>query len=98
MDASYFESEEFRQLQEEVQNATQLQLEESLDCWSKLDSHIKYKMVEAMLHIICESEKEGCSHRQLMDNLGIYPEGFWISELMDVHNALYTLYNTEESS
>lgn len=95
MDTSYFESEEFRKLQQEVQIASEIQLQESLNCWYKLDSSIKYKMVEAMLHIICESEKQGCSHRQLMDNLDIYPEAFWISDLMDVHNALYGLYNKE---
>jgi hypothetical protein len=29
-----------------------------------------------------------------MDELDIYPEGFWISELMTVHNALWTEFES----
>jgi hypothetical protein len=32
-----------------------------------------------------------------MNELGIYPAGFWITELMDVHNALWTEYQDRES-
>jgi hypothetical protein len=32
-----------------------------------------------------------------MDTLGIYPEGFWISELMDVHNALWTEFQKRKN-
>ena len=55
--------------------------------WEKLD------MVQAICYIICKAEKSGTSHRGLMNTLGIYPSGFWISELMDVHNSLYTFYD-----
>jgi hypothetical protein len=28
-----------------------------------------------------------------MSELGIYPAGFWITELMNVHNALWSFYH-----
>ena len=57
----------------------------------------KYDMVQAICYIMCKSESEGTSHRGLMSSLGIYPAGFWITELMDVHNALWTEYQERES-
>jgi hypothetical protein len=32
-----------------------------------------------------------------MDELGIYPAGFWILELMDVHNALWSEFNKRKN-
>ncbi len=32
-----------------------------------------------------------------MSELGVYPEAFWIDELMTLHNALYTEYQEQES-
>jgi hypothetical protein len=46
---------------------------------------------------MCKAESEGTSHRGLMDTLGIYPEGFWISELMEVHNALWSEFNERKN-
>jgi len=33
----------------------------------------------------------------LMSELGVYPEAFWIDDLMTLHNALYTEYQEQES-
>jgi hypothetical protein len=59
-----------------------------------LSAHDKYDMVQAICYIMCKAEREGISHRGLMDTLGIYPEGFWIDELMTVHNALWTEFES----
>jgi uncharacterized protein YutD len=32
----------------------------------------------------------------LMDELGIYPAGFWVSELLTVHNALWGYYHDKK--
>jgi hypothetical protein len=42
---------------------------------------------------MCKAEQERTSHRGVMDALGIYPAGFWIDNLMDVHNALWSYYH-----
>jgi hypothetical protein len=53
-------------------------------------------MVEAITHIMCEAEREGTSHRGLQSALGIYPGGFWVDHLMDVHNALWSYYHDQK--
>lgn len=62
-----------------------------------LSSEDKYDMVQAICYIMCNAESEGTSHRGLMDELGIYPEGFWITELMDVHNALWSEFRKRKN-
>jgi hypothetical protein len=62
-----------------------------------LSEEDKYDMVQAICYIMCKSEKDGVSHRGLMKELGIYPAAFWITELMTVHNSLYTEYQERES-
>jgi hypothetical protein len=42
---------------------------------------------------MCKAESEGTSHRGLQDALGIYPTGFWVDGLMEVHNSLYEYYD-----
>jgi hypothetical protein len=42
---------------------------------------------------MCKAEREGTSHRGLQDALGIYPAGFWVDGLMEVHNALWSYYH-----
>ena len=32
-----------------------------------------------------------------MSVLGVYPEAFWIDDLMTIHNALYTEYQEQDS-
>jgi hypothetical protein len=73
-----------------IQKESQESLERAVGKYCMLSAQDKYDMVQAICHIMCTAEKEGTSHRGLMDTLGIYPEGFWISELMTVHNALWT--------
>ena len=53
----------------------------------------KLDMVQAICYIVCKAESEGTSHRGLQDALGIYPAGFWIDHLMEVHNALWAYYH-----
>jgi len=77
-----------------IQKESQESLERAVGKYYMLSAQDKYDMVQAICHIMCKAEKEGTSHRGLMDTLGIYPEGFWISELMTVHNALWTEFES----
>lgn len=61
-----------------------------------LSEEDKLDMVEAITHIMCKAESEGTSHRGLQDELGIYPAGFWVDHLMDVHNALWSYYHDKK--
>ena len=56
----------------------------------------KLDMVQAICYIMCKAEREGCSHRGLQDELGLYPAGFWIDDLMDVHNALWSHFRDKK--
>ena len=82
----WWDSEAHKQLQE----ASEATVQRALEKYSMLSEDDKYDMVQAICHILCKAEKEGTSHRGLMDALGIYPSGFWITELMDTHNALWS--------
>ena len=75
-----------------LQDESKEQVQKAVGKYHMLSSEDKYDMVQAICYIMCKAEKEGISHRGLMNELGIYPEAFWISELMDVHNALWTKY------
>jgi len=86
----WWNSDECKAIQKESQES----LERAVGKYYMLSAQDKYDMVQALCHIICKAEKEGTSHRGLMDKLGIYPEGFWISELMTVHNALWTEFES----
>jgi hypothetical protein len=77
-----------------IQKEHQESLERVVGKYHMLPDKDKYDMVQAICYIMCKAEKEGTSHRGLMDKLGIYPEGFWISELMTVHNALWTEFES----
>ena len=89
----WWDSEAHKQLQEESEATVQRALEK----YSMLSEDDKYDLVQAICHIMCEAEKKGVSHRGLMDELGIYPSGFWILELMDVHNALYSEFRKRKN-
>jgi len=82
----WWDSEAHKQLQEESEESVQRALEK----YSMLSEDDKYDMVQAICYIMCKAEKEGISHRGLQDALGLYPQAFWITELMDVHNALWS--------
>lgn len=85
----WFESEEHQELLKLLDEERQ----QALQKYQNLSESDKLEFVHAILHIICEEEKKGCSHRSLMDSLGIYPSGFWITELSEVHNAMYSAYH-----
>lgn len=81
----------------ELQKAHQESLQKALGKYHMLSDADKCDMVQAICYILTDTEKYGTSHRGLMKSLGIYPEGFWIDGLMDVHNALWTYYQEEET-
>ena len=90
--SEWWDSDSFRQIQEANRKAT----ERAIKKYHKLSEEDKLDMVEAITYIMCKAESEGCSHRELQSALGIYPAGFWVDHLMDVHNALWTYYHDKK--
>ena len=84
-------------MREDLAEAHQKSIEASVGWYKMLSAEDKYKAVEAFCYIICKAEREGTSHRGLMNVLGVYPEAFFIDELMTLHNALYTEYQEQDS-
>jgi hypothetical protein len=80
----------------QLQEASEESVQKAVGKYHMLSSGDKYDMVQAICYIMCKTEKGGISHRGLMDTLGIYPEGFWITELMDTHNALWGYYHNKK--
>ena len=80
-----------------LQEASEASVQKAVGKYHMLSEEDKYDMVQAICYIMCKAEKEGISHRGLQDALGIYPEGFWISELMDVHNALWSEFHKRKN-
>lgn len=80
----------------EFQKAHKEDLERAVGKYHMLSESEKLDMVQAICYIMCKAEQEGTSHRGLQHALGIYPSGFWVDYLMDVHNALWTLYNDKK--
>lgn len=89
----WYQSDAHKQLQE----ASEASIQKAVGKYHMLSEEDKYDMVQAICHIMCETESKGTSHRGLMNALGIYPAGFWITELMTVHNSLWTEYQELES-
>lgn len=85
----WWDSDTFKKLQEENEKSQQ----RAVGKYFMLSEEDKLDMVEAICYIMCKAESEGCSHRGLMDALGIYPAGFWVNNLMDVHNSLWSFYH-----
>jgi hypothetical protein len=77
----------------EMQKANEEARQRAIGKYHMLSEEDKIDMVEAICHILCKAEKEGTSHRGLMDALGIYPSGFWVDGLMEVHNSLWSYYH-----
>jgi len=77
----------------EFQKANEEARQRAIGKYHMLSEEDKIDMVEAITYIMCKAEEEGCSHRSLQSALGIYPAGFWVDYLMDVHNSLYEYYN-----
>ena len=90
-------SPEMVKMREDLADAHKDSIEKSVGWYYMLSAEEKYKAVEAFCHIICKAEREGTSHRGLMSVLGVYPEAFWIDDLMTIHNALYTEYQEQDS-
>ena len=90
-------SPEMVKMREDLADAHKKSIEASVGWYHMLSAEDKYKAVEAFCYIICKAEKEGTSHRGLMHELGVYPEAFWIDDLMTIHNALYTEYQEQDS-
>jgi hypothetical protein len=85
-------SDAFKDLQKANEEARQ----RAVGKYFMLSEEDKLDMVEAICYIMCKVEREGTSHRGLMDELGIYPAGFWVDHLMDVHNALWSFYHDKK--
>lgn len=81
----------------EFQKANEEAKQRAIGKYFMLSEEERIEMVEAITHIMCKAESEGCSHRGLQSALGIYPAGFWVDYLMDVHNALWTYYHDKKS-
>jgi hypothetical protein len=88
----WWDSDAYKAIQKESQES----LERAVGKYHMLSSVDKYDIVQAICYIMCKAESEGTSHRGLMDTLGIYPEAFWISELMTVHNSLWSYYHDKK--
>ena len=88
----WWDSDACKQLQKENEEAKQ----RAVGKYFMLPEQDKLDMVQAICLIMCNAEKEGCSHRGLMDKLGIYPQGFWCDFLLDAHNALWSYYHDKK--
>lgn len=88
----WWDSDAFKDLQKANEESRQ----RAIGKYHMLSEEDKIDMVEAITYIMCKVESEGCSHRGVMDALGIYPAGFWVDHLMDVHNALWTYYHDKK--
>ena len=87
----WWDSEAHKQLQE----ASEASVQRALEKYSMLSEDDKYDMVQAICFILYNAEQSRTSHRGLMDALGIYPSGFWISELMTIHNSLWEYFHNK---
>jgi hypothetical protein len=88
----WWDSDACKKLQKETEEAKQ----RAIGKYFMLSEEDKLDMVQAICYIMCKAESEGTSHRGLQDALGIYPTGFWIDNLMDVHNALWSYYHDKK--
>ena len=84
----WWDSDEFKQFRK----AHEEDVQRAVGKYHMLSESDKIDMVQAICYITCNAEKEGTSHRGLQHALGIYPGGFWVDYLMDVHNALWDYY------
>jgi hypothetical protein len=85
----WWDSDNFKELQKANEEAKQ----RAVGKYHMLSEEDKIDMVQAICYIMCKAEREGTSHRGLQDALGIYPTGFWVDHLMEVHNALWSFYH-----
>jgi len=88
----WWDSDAYKELQKENEEAKQ----RAVGKYFMLSEEDKLDMVQAICYIMCKAESEGTSHRGLQDALGIYPTGFWVDHLMEVHNALWSYYHDKK--
>ena len=88
----WWDSDSFKELQKANEESRQ----RAIGKYHMLSEEDKIDMVEAITHIMCKAESEGTSHRGLQSALGIYPAGFWVDHLMEVHNALWGYYHDQK--
>jgi hypothetical protein len=89
----WWDSDACKELQKENEEAKQ----RAVGKYFMLSESDKIDMVQAICYIMCKAESEGTSHRGLQDALGIYPAGFWVDHLMEVHNALWSYYHDKKN-
>ena len=80
----------------ELQKSNEEAKQRAVGKYFMLSEEDKLDMIQAICYIMCKAESEGTSHRGLQDALGIYPSGFWVDHLMEVHNALYGYYHDQK--
>lgn len=71
---------------------------ESLEAWDALDLDHRMHYLQAISYLILRAERRGCSFRELIGDMGLYPEAMMVTELLDIHNALWSHYHEESSS
>jgi hypothetical protein len=85
----WWDSDACKELQKSNEEAKQ----RAVGKYFMLSESDKLDMVQAICYIMCKAESGGISHRGLQDALGIYPGGFWVDHLMEVHNSLHEYYD-----
>jgi hypothetical protein len=88
----WWDSSAFKEMQKANEEAKQ----RAVGKYFMLSESDKLDMVQAICYIMCKAESEGTSHRGLQDALGIYPSGFWVDHLMEVHNALWSYFHDKK--
>jgi hypothetical protein len=87
----WWDSDACKELQKSNEEAKQ----RAVGKYFMLSESDKLDMVQAICYILYDAEQSRTSHRGLMDALGIYPSGFWISELMTIHNSLWEYFHNK---
>ena len=95
---TFWDSAEAKQIRRELDTARNNSIQKSIEWYNNLSQEEKYYTVQGLLYTIISSEKEGSSHKILQSKLGIYPEGFWIDELDELHSILYNHYFSNKCS
>ena len=88
----WWDSDAYKELQKENEEAKQ----RAVGKYFMLSEEDKLDMVQAICFIMCKAESAGTSHRGLMDELGIYPGGFWVDGLIEVHNSMWSYYHDQK--
>jgi hypothetical protein len=80
----------------ELQKSNEEAKQRAVGKYFMLSEEDKLDMIQAICYILHKTEEEGTSHRGLMDALGIYPSGFWVSELLTVHNSMWSYFHDKK--